>query len=201
MQVQKISETIQKFNGVSYYRCGRYFQRKGKRLHRKVWEYHNGPIPDGYDVHHINGDRSDNDIENLQLLPGIEHNRIHAQEPERIEKSRRDIEKAREAARAWHKSEDGEAFHSQHAKDYWRNAEKRAYICTFCGKEFFTRHIYGPEENAFCCSNHKAYWRRQQGIDNEIRTCPVCGKSFAVNRYDKKICCSQECARRKRWGK
>ena len=83
MTVQKISETIQKFDGVSYYRCGPYFQRKGKRLHRVVWEKHNGPIPEDCDVHHINGDRTDNDIENLQLLPQSEHHKEHMSRPER----------------------------------------------------------------------------------------------------------------------
>jgi hypothetical protein len=38
---------------------------------RVVWEHHNGPVPDGYHVHHKNGDPTDyhNDcIENLMLL-------------------------------------------------------------------------------------------------------------------------------------
>lgn len=40
MEVQKISSTAQRFNGVTYYLCGQYFQHRGKRLHRAVWEYH-----------------------------------------------------------------------------------------------------------------------------------------------------------------
>jgi len=35
--------------------------------HRAIWELHNGPIPDGLDIDHINRDRSDNRIENLRL--------------------------------------------------------------------------------------------------------------------------------------
>lgn len=42
--------------------------------HRLVWEAANGPIPDGCHVHHINHDRTDNRLENLELLPGREHN-------------------------------------------------------------------------------------------------------------------------------
>ena len=53
MDVQVISSTVQRFNGVSYYLCGKYFQRRGVRLHRMVWEYHNGKIPQGYHVHHV----------------------------------------------------------------------------------------------------------------------------------------------------
>lgn len=36
--------------------------------HRVVWVEHNGPIPDGMQIDHINHDRSDNRIENLRLV-------------------------------------------------------------------------------------------------------------------------------------
>ena len=45
MEVHVVSATAQRFNGQTYYLCGDYFQRKGRRLHRAVWEYHNGEIP------------------------------------------------------------------------------------------------------------------------------------------------------------
>lgn len=161
MQVQKISDTIQKFDGVSYYRCGPYFQRKGKRLHRMVWEFHNGPIPTGYDIHHINGDRADNDIENLRLMKECEHHSMHMSDPERKEKSRRDIHKAAEKAKEWHSTPAGFDFHSRHVKEYWEHAPLNTYVCTFCGEEFRTRHVYGKGQNTFCCANHRAAWRRK----------------------------------------
>ncbi len=42
--------------------------------HRKVWEEHNGDIPDGMEVDHINNNKTDNRIENLQLL-SVKQNR------------------------------------------------------------------------------------------------------------------------------
>ena len=36
-------------------------------VHRTVWEQYNGPIPAGYEVDHINRDRSNNHIGNLRL--------------------------------------------------------------------------------------------------------------------------------------
>lgn len=49
-------------------------------MHRVVWEFHNEPIPDGWDVHHIDRDRTNNDITNLMCLPKDEHTKLHAAE-------------------------------------------------------------------------------------------------------------------------
>ena len=43
--------------------------------HRLVFEYFNGPIPDGMDIDHINNKRDDNRISNLQLLSHKENSR------------------------------------------------------------------------------------------------------------------------------
>lgn len=42
---------------------------KGKKYleHRIIYEMHYGPIPEGYEIDHINHDRIDNRIENLRL--------------------------------------------------------------------------------------------------------------------------------------
>jgi hypothetical protein len=72
----------QYFNGVKYTkRATGYFMRShGKRtlMHRDVWEHHNGKIPENFDIHHIDHDRSNNRIENLQALPRDEHARRYA---------------------------------------------------------------------------------------------------------------------------
>lgn len=37
-------------------------------LHRLIWEYFNGPIPEGWEVDHINHVKDDNRIENLRIV-------------------------------------------------------------------------------------------------------------------------------------
>lgn len=51
--------------------------------HRVIWERAHGPIPPGYHVHHINGVRDDNRLENLELVNGARHNREHTAERHR----------------------------------------------------------------------------------------------------------------------
>lgn len=53
--------------------------RDGTRehIHRGCWEAHNGPIPEKYIVHHIDGNRLNNDIENLKCMTKNEHTKLH----------------------------------------------------------------------------------------------------------------------------
>lgn len=37
-------------------------------VHRLIWEAFNGPIPDGMQINHINEDKTDNRLENLELV-------------------------------------------------------------------------------------------------------------------------------------
>lgn len=48
-----------------------------KRLHRLIYEYYNGEIPEGYVVHHINHNKLDNRIGNLELMEDKVHRSHH----------------------------------------------------------------------------------------------------------------------------
>ena len=51
---------------------------KGKKLHRLIWEdFYNKKIPDGYVIHHLNGDKTDNRIQNLQCVERSKHIAFH----------------------------------------------------------------------------------------------------------------------------
>jgi hypothetical protein len=47
-------------------------------LHNYIWEKHNGKIPKGYEIHHIDCNKINNNILNLQLVTPSEHTKIHA---------------------------------------------------------------------------------------------------------------------------
>lgn len=67
------------FNGYRYTlrNTGYLGRTNGPRslLHRDVWESHVGPIPAGFDIHHRDRDRLNNEIGNLECLPKDEHAR------------------------------------------------------------------------------------------------------------------------------
>ena len=51
------------------------------QLHQAIWMYFNNrPIPQGHDIHHIDHDYTNNQIDNLQLLTKEEHRILHAVE-------------------------------------------------------------------------------------------------------------------------
>jgi len=56
-------------------KTGYYGKTTGKRelMHRVVWEHFNGKIPKGHDIHHIDHNKENNNINNLELYTKAEH--------------------------------------------------------------------------------------------------------------------------------
>ena len=53
-------------------------ENNGKLLHRLFWEnYYKKSIPKGYDIHHINGNKLNNNINNLQCVKHEIHTKYH----------------------------------------------------------------------------------------------------------------------------
>lgn len=71
----RVVHLVRNRRGASY--SGVKLTTEGKRAyrmeHRLVWEGVNGPIPEGYDIHHIDGDTYNNDIDNLECLSHSDH--------------------------------------------------------------------------------------------------------------------------------
>ena len=81
------------FNGSRYTlrNTGYYGKTNGKRtlLHRDTWELVNGKIPLGWDIHHIDEDKTNNKIENLECLPKSEHTKKYSPHNNQYTKGRR----------------------------------------------------------------------------------------------------------------
>src|SRR5690349_10318668 len=63
--------------GISKMKSGHLVDSKRRYIHRTVWEEHFGKIPNGLIVHHINGNKEDNNIYNLALMTRKAHALIH----------------------------------------------------------------------------------------------------------------------------
>jgi hypothetical protein len=59
---------------------GYYARTDGDRelMHRYMWMKLVGPIPDGYDIHHKDEDKTHNEISNFECLPKAEHTRKYS---------------------------------------------------------------------------------------------------------------------------
>lgn len=164
------------FNGRKYNRYPesnnpahrKYFARAGHRLHRDVWIFHNGPIPEGMHVHHIDGNTANNDISNLACVTRAEHWNEHRAELSERSKSPKQLEhlaKTRGSAAQWHRSAEGLEWHRQHTS---RSLAKtwgvpRAYVekpfqCFWCGVEGLRK----LDTKRFCsttCQNAESRFR------------------------------------------
>ncbi len=174
MEVIKVGDKHQVFNGESYYLCGCYYQHKGKRLHRAVWEYHNGKIPKGYHIHHIDEDRNNNDISNLEMLSAFDHLSKHGKEEKNREISRQNMKRAIAKAAEWHKSPEAHDFHSWLGRQSWKDREPITYTCDYCGKAYQSLKVYSEGSHHFCHNNCKAAFRRRR-LRNEGCKCSACG--------------------------
>ncbi len=87
--------------------------------HRWVWINHYGAIPEGMDIHHIDEDKSNNEIENLQMLSRSEHLKLHWRD-ENLRKERRILlNEIRPKVHAWLRSDEGRKVQSEASKKSW----------------------------------------------------------------------------------
>jgi hypothetical protein len=124
----------------------RVFRNRSVYLHRVIWEEANGPIPAGFDVHHVDGNTTNNEISNLALMGRSEHLGLHGRspehaevrrgprKPEHAEKLREILKRARPEAAKWHSSPEGLAWHAKHAAECIRREFPRK--CAECGADF-----------------------------------------------------------------
>ena len=178
----------------SYYRpSGDHIENGVEALHREVYKDHFGEIPDGHVVHHIDGDSTNNDPSNLEAVTPEEHIELHDWTD-----SDPPTPQAVEAAAEWHRSEEGREWHRQHWEeslaDQFDPVERE---CDYCGSSFEDRSPDG--KGRFCSNNCKTQYRRESGVDDVVKECPVCGEEFATNRYQQSKTCGRSCGAKLRW--
>lgn len=181
------------FNGLIYTKdnkTGYYLNSTTrKRLHRVVYEYYNGEIPKGYEIHHIDQNKENNDISNLKLVSKKEHIKIHKElltEEQKQWKRNNLNEKARPEAIKWHKSKEGKEWHKEQYKKSLGNRKEIEFVCEYCGNKYKTIKC---ANNKFCSNKCKSANRRKLGLDNIKKECIICGTEFETSKYSKATRC------------
>lgn len=175
-------------------RSGYYALITAIRLHRYVYITRKGPIPKGHHVHHIDGDRGNNDPENLELLPPGVHASRHGNALKAsvagAEALRKRMDYARLYASEWHRSPAGKEWHSLQGKRNGEVVKPQQYSCAECGTAFWTK-PYGRVK--FCSLACGQRYRIKSGSLDEARSCEACGGSYRIFRYAKNRTCSRSC--------
>ena len=181
----------------SYYQSGRKDSPE-RLLHRRIWSDNFGQIPPGMHVHHKDGDWTNNDPANLELISASDHSAQHANErmgdPEYRRKAGYWLERARIEAAKWHGSPEGIEWHKEHGKRTWDEREPVSLECQVCGS---TYQAFFASRSRFCsrsCEQKEGYRRHKTAVSR----CAMCGGEFVFNKYRKQTCCSRQCANRLR---
>jgi endogenous inhibitor of DNA gyrase (YacG/DUF329 family) len=182
-----------KFQGRVYYRSGEksyYISQEGsvktkltkRYLHRDIWESKRGPIPDGYEVHHKDGNRSNNRLKNLQPVTPTEHKRIHSNTEEHRAHLRRIQPLGNAASHAWRRSPEGRLASAIRSA----NQPRVTKCCPHCLQLY-----EGVKKQRFCSQACGVMWRAKQKTKIAravLKTCPHCGRLFNGRRSDSKYC-------------
>ena len=164
-------------------------------LHREKYKQEFGLTEEqikGYEVHHIDGNKDNNEIDNLKLLTTEEHHKLHNI---RSESSHRHVCK-------------------KCGRTYWSSVSKSTEICDrcdsslaiggssmlmikkrceYCGAEYETKGV-NKNRSKFCSNKCKSAYRRATGVDKIEKICAFCGNSFKTDKYSGAIYCSPHCA-------
>ena len=191
-----IDDTHQKFDGIEYRSKENHHYNKNFLLHRAVYTYYYGEIPNGYEIHHSDHNPANNNIENLQCLTKGEHCVIHNFEGTKKQIVCLNCGKTFTFSQRAHKLFCSIKCGNEHRAKNPKLYEER--VCEYCGKTFTVLKTL----KFTCCSRScgmSLHWKKQRETEGKpepdrIKTCPVCGKEFQVPVTNpKKTCCSRAC--------
>ena len=186
--VEVIDDTHQKFDGVVYRKKSDKHFGNGLQIHRVVYAYYYGKIPEGYVVHRVDENPANNSIKNLKLLSVSEHGKLH-NFPHIVQKFICAYCGKEYEAVANNNQQNGNKFCSPKCCQYFHNRLPATFKnCVVCGKKFQTT-AKGIKKYCSEQCRRKAASNRH----SETRICTWCGKAFSVNRYRKAKYCSHSC--------
>jgi len=205
MDIIKIDENFIEFNNQKFRkdkRTGYYWtvDIPRKSLHLSVYEFYGNIRSEGYEIHHIDFNKENNDISNLACISSKEHHNIHEEKRKLLYGKNwnlKNIKKAQKALSKWHSSDDYKIWLKKTYKERQKNGQKShakreisIVICDICGKTFTG---YKKRKRNLCSNKCRAKDRRESGLDDIEKNCIVCGKIFISNKFQNIQTCSNSC--------
>ena len=194
--VEIIDDTHQRFNGVTYSKTKTGHYATHSLIHREVWIYSNGEIPDGFQIHHCDFNPSNNSIMNLKPMTHAAHRKLHNGTPI--------IEKICPACNKpfFVKQTSKQICCSIACANAIKPHKQISYIekiCPICGKNFVVPYELRKQKS---CSKTCANKLRSIALKSPVKKiCPICKKHFEITKNPKQICCSLSCAAKLRFQK
>ena len=145
---------------------GHYRNARGKLLHRAIWEAHRDAIPNGFHIHHVDGDPGNNELGNLLCVSPAEH--VASHDPRGFITL-------------------GHEWRSSLAKRVWASREQHAFNCVHCGKQGTTPY---KRRRKFCDIACERAFKSTAKITE--RSCKQCGSAF-IARDPRRLYCSSKC--------
>jgi len=200
--IRVVDDSHLHYDGINWFkdkRNGYYFSCKkslNASLQRYVWEKFNGKIPNGYEIHHKDGNKANNDLENLCMMT-VDAHRIHHQLKKvgfvgdwdgKCLSCHGDIDEHRKWA----------IFCSKKCKQSYARGVLGRYDtplkCIVCGKEYIGNKYRKSKTCSHACANQLILSRTSKL--GEKKVCRVCGKEF-YTLHDALTCKDVEC--KKMW--
>jgi hypothetical protein len=157
--------------------------------HRWVWINHHGAIPKGMDIHHIDGDKNNNEINNLEMLSRSDHLKRHWEDPNLREERRKFLDEIRPKVHEWLRSDEGRKSQSESSIKAWKKRKTVTLACIECKKEIQTMQPWAK----FCSDVCDKRWRRREKPNRIEIICVLCNKLFFKDKYSPQKFCSISC--------
>ena len=159
-------------------------------LHRRIWEDNYGEVPPDHHIHHINGDSTDNRLENLECIHKSKHHSMHFSAQRQVAAMQK--KESREKANEWYRSDYGREKQGAASRKGWNERKPIERACVICNKKFMTKNLNGTKYCSQVCRS-----KSQSNRESAETQCLVCGKTFVRRVYAQKWregkTCSQSC--------
>ena len=185
-----MSKEFKKYFGKRFYQDKKGYWVNSMPIHaqRWVWINYNGKIPENMDVHHKDGDKSNNEIENLEIISRSDHLKKHWQEGSfDLEQRKKQLSEAR----LWLKTPEGRKTQSVNTKVSWKKRKLNPYVktCKGCEKTYETYQKWSKH----CSSGCYVKWRRKNKIGFIEKKCWICGNIYFTEKSAKIRTCGKIC--------